>query len=116
MALRALQQRNVDVGVLWETNPTLGIHMRYGAGYTIWVTNSYSRHQGGFIVTWREKTGWQVEGIANYGPNVLSFVLTTGRRRWYVVEAYVPPNNAPTIPCVDEALGQAAKGEEIIFL
>ena len=62
------------------------------------------------------KTGWQVEGISNYGPNVVSFLLTTGRRRWYVVGAYVPPNDASTIAHVEQALGKVAKGVEFIIL
>ena len=41
--------------------------------------------------------GWQVEGVANYGQNVVSFVLTMGRQIWYVVGAYMPPNDVPTI-------------------
>ena len=60
-------------------------------------------------MAWREKAGWQVEGIANYGPNVVSFVLKMGRQRWYFVGEYVPPNNAPIIARVEEALGQASK-------
>ena len=71
---------------------------------------------GGVVVTWREKSGWQVEGIANYGPNVVSFLLTTGRRRWYIVGAYVPPNNTPTFTRVDQALDQASKVVEVVLL
>ena len=103
-ALRALQQRNVDVGVLQETKIPKGIHMRYGSGYTVCATQSEIRHQGGVAVAWREKAGWQVEGIANYGPNVVSFLLMTGRCRWYVFGVYVPPNNAPNVDHVEQAL------------
>ena len=80
-ALRDLQQGNVDVGVLQETNITKGIHTCYGAGYSVRETQAESRHMGGAEVVWIEKVGWQVEGIANYGPNVVSFLLTSGRRR-----------------------------------
>ena len=47
---------------------------------------------------------------------MVSFVLTTGRRRWYVVGSYVPPNEAPDIVRMEEALGQAAKGLDIILM
>ena len=52
---------------------------------------------GGVAVTWRANVGWQVEGFSNFGPNVVSFWGMTGRRRWYVVGAYVPSNNNPTV-------------------
>ena len=50
-----------------------------------------------------------VEGIANYGLNVVSFVWATLRRIWYVVGAYMPPNDAPAIVRVEEALRQTVK-------
>ena len=50
---------------------------------------------------WREKAGWQVEGIDNYVLNVVIFLLTTGRQRWYVVGAYMPPNDAPNVARVE---------------
>ena len=79
-ALRALQQGNVDVGVLQETKLTRGVHTRYGDGYSVWEKYMESRHQRIVAVAWKDKAGWQVEGISNYGPNVVSFVLTMGRQ------------------------------------
>ena len=64
----------------------------------------------------RDKAGWQVEDISNYGPNVVSFVLAAGCQRCYVVGVYVPLKDAPTIARVEEALVQAVKGLEIILL
>ena len=59
---------------------------------------------GGVSVIWREEVGWQIEGITNLEQNVVSLLLTTGSRRYYVVGAYVPPENAPTVYCIDQAL------------
>ena len=115
-ALRALQQGNVDIRVLQDTKLTRGIHMRYGAGYSVLVTHAEIIHWGGVAAVWMEKAGWQVEGIANYGPSVVTSVLTTGWRIWYVVGAYVTLNDAPTIAHVEEALIQASKGVDIILL
>ena len=42
--------------------------------------------------------------------------MTTGWQRWYVVGAYVPPNNQPTVERWEKALGKAAKGTEVILL
>ena len=67
-------------------------------------------------MAWREKVGWQVEGFANYGPTMVILWLTTGRRIWYVVGSYVPPNSESTVAQVGEALGKAAKGVEVLLL
>ena len=88
-----------------------GIHARQGAGFSpVWTTVAESRHRGGISVVWREDAGWQVEGIINFGPNVASFLLTLGSRRWYVARAYVPPNDAPAVHHAEQALEAAPKG------
>ena len=47
--------------------------------------------------------------MKNFGPNVVSFTITSGKRQWYVVRAYVPPNNQLAVHRVMQALarGQA---------
>ena len=47
---------------------------------------------------------------------MVSLWLTTGRRRWYVIGEYVPPKEEPNIARVEHALGNAAKGVEVIVL
>ena len=51
-----------------------------------------------------------VEGVWNFGPNVASFIITSGRKRWYGVGAYVPPNNLPTINWIRQLLEYGPKG------
>ena len=51
---------------------------------------------GGVTIFWREAKGWGVEGVWSFGPNVFSFIITSGRKRWYSVGAYVLPNDLPT--------------------
>ena len=46
VALRALRQGNVDMGILQETKLTDGIHARQGEGYSVWVTEAESRQRG----------------------------------------------------------------------
>ena len=75
-----------------------------------------SRHQGGVSVVWRGHAGWQVEEIVSFGRNVASFLLTSGLRRWYIVGAYVPPNETPAIRCIKQVLEEAPKGMEVILL
>ena len=79
-ALRALQQGNVDLGFLHETNLEQGIHTRHSTGYDVWETEAESWHWGEVVVVWRAAKGLQVEGTAKFCPNVVSFLLTLGAR------------------------------------
>ena len=49
-----------------------------------------------------------------YGPNVISFKVVTGRRRWYIIGCYIAPNNARTIERVVTALGDQPRGTALI--
>ena len=91
--LRELQQGNVGISILQEAKLNGGIHRRYSAGCRVWETEAESRHRGGIAVVCREAAGWQVEGVTHYGPNVVSFKIYAGWNHWYVVGAYMPPNN-----------------------
>ena len=104
------------MGVLQETKLTDGIHAHQGEGYSVWVTEAESRHRGVIVVFWREDVGWQVEGIVNFGPNMVRLFLTSWSGRWYVVGAYVPPNYAPAVHHIKQALEVAPKGMEVIML
>ena len=57
-----------------------------------------------------------MEGIVNFGPNVTSFLLKSGSHRWYVVGAYVPPNDAPAVHRIKKAFEDAPKGMKVILL
>ena len=46
---------------------------------------------------YREVAGFAVEEVRQYGPNVLSFEVVSGRRRWYIIGCYLSPDDAQTI-------------------
>ena len=71
---------------------------------------------GGIEVVWREEAGWQVEEMGKFGLNIVSFLLTLGAWRWYVVGAYVPPKNMPMLHQAEQALEAKQKGVETILL
>jgi exonuclease III len=103
-ALRAMGQMNVDLGVFQETKLTGGIHTRRSARYQVLATDAPSAHQGGIAVFWRDSPQWQVEAYRAYGPNVVSFQLTSGKYPWYVVGAYIPPADTVTLEHISKAL------------
>ena len=49
-ALHSLQQGNVGISILQETNMTEGIYMRY----KLWTEGVEIRHRGGIYMVWRE--------------------------------------------------------------
>ena len=67
-------------------------------------------------MVWRAATGCQVENTASFGPNVVSFLLILGARQWYIVGAYMPPNDGPRMHCVEQALQAVPKGLELILM
>ena len=68
------------------------------------ATEADSRNQGGIVIVWREEEVWEVEGVRSFGPNVVSFTVTLVQKNWYVVGAYVPPNNLQAIHQIKYAL------------
>ena len=99
-----------------ETKLVQGIHTCYVSGYNVWAADSYSSRQRGLAVVWREESGCKVEGISNSRPNMVSFLLTTGSWRWYIVWAYVTPNDVPTFYHMYQALEAAPRGLEVVLL
>ena len=96
-ALRTLRKGKTDVGVLQEAKLMDRIRARQEEGYSAWATKAEIGRWVGIAVVWREYSGWQVKRVVNFGPNVSSFFLTSGLRRWYVIGAYVPPHGAPAV-------------------
>ena len=57
--------------------------------------------------------------MENYGANVVSFLLTLGSQRWYVVGAYVHPNTVHVAPVAhqeEQELAGKLKEVETILL
>ena len=42
--------------------------------------------------------------MRSFGPNVVSFTVILGWKRWYIVREYVPPNDLPTVQRITQAL------------
>ena len=57
-----------------------------------------------------------MEVTVNFGRTVASFLEMSGARKFYVVGAYVPPSNMPTVHYIEQALVAAPKYVEIILM
>ena len=108
--MHALHKGNVGIVVLLETKLTRGIHTRFSSGYKVWETEAKSRHWGGISIVWMKEWVWEVEGLHLFGPNLVSFTVTSGKKRWYVVGAYVPPNNFLAVQRITYELAFGTEG------
>jgi exonuclease III len=104
MALRAMNQMNVDIGILMETKLTDGIHTRQSSGYHVYTTSARSHSQGGMALFFRNSALWQVESIRRFGPNIISCQLVMSQRRIPVVGAYIPLADESTLEFIRQAM------------
>ena len=113
-ALRGMAQANIDLGVFQETKCTDGIYTRESARYRVVATDAPSRHRGGVALFYRPLSLFAVEAVREYGPDVLSFEVATGGRRWYIIGCYLAPDDARTIERVVTALGDQPCGTALL--
>ena len=55
-----------------------------------------------------------MEAVREYGPNVMSFEVATGARRWYIIGCYLAPDDTSTIERVVAALRDRPKGTALV--
>ena len=55
-----------------------------------------------------------VEAVERFGTNVLGFQVATGERRWYIVGAYIAPEDEETMEKVVTAIGRKPRGAELM--
>ena len=113
-AIRGMEQANLDMGIMQDTKITDGVYTRASAGYRVVATDAPSLHSGGIAMFYREGAGFAVEEVMPYGPNVISFEVLTGRRRWYIIGCYLAPDDARTVERVVTALGDQPRGTALI--
>ena len=90
-ALRGMAQANIDLGVFQETKCTNVLYTRASDGYCVIATDASRRHRGAVAIFYMAEANFAVEEVREYGPNVLSFKVVTGRRQWYIIGCYIAP-------------------------
>ena len=104
----------MDLGIFQETKCTDGIYTRESAGYLVVATDAPSRHRGGVALFYRPSPLFAAEAVQEYGPNVMSFEVATGARRWYIIGCYLAPDDTSMIERVVTALGDRPKGTALV--
>ena len=55
-----------------------------------------------------------MEAVEKFGPNVLGFQVATGEQRWYIVGAYIAPEDEETMERVVAEIGRKPRGAEMM--
>jgi hypothetical protein len=67
--------------------------MKSLSGYLVLALKATSPHQRGVGLIWREDhDGFEVETIRPLTPNLMSFQLVMGNKRYYLMGIYIPLN------------------------
>jgi len=101
--LREMQRMEVDLVLLTETKLPHERYTRYAFGYQVCASKAVSHHQGGVAFAWKEGPHWHLESQRPHGPNVISGIVVSGRRRWLLIGAYLPLDarrRAPDLPLI----------------
>ena len=106
----------MDLGILQETKCIEGIYTHDLDGYHIVATDAPRRHRGGVALFYRPSSLFAVEDVRQFGPNVLSFHLAMGERRWYIIGCYLAPEDTSTIERVVAALKERSKGTKLVVV
>ncbi len=117
-AAASLAQMRVGLAVLTETKLVDDRHPKTASGYTIMCSKAVSRHQGGVALVWKENNPkFEVESVLfNNGPNIVTFQLTTGDKRFYVIGIYVPPDSSNGVGDLRRAWEACPQGCKLIVL
>ena len=87
-----------------------GIHTRESAGYRILVANTPIQHQVGVVVLFHLLARFKLEAHQFHDPNVFSFHLDLGGKKWFFVGCYLVTDYASTIERVVTAISQLPNG------
>ena len=114
VALRAMEQMNVDFGVFQEMKVTKDdIRTRFSSGYRLVCTDAASSHQGGVALFYRELDFFSVESVQRWGPNVISFVMTTGNQSFGCIGGYIQLDNTTTVQFIQKAMEYQTEGVSV---
>ena len=66
-------------------------------------------------VFYRDAPNFHAEALHQHWPNMLSFQVVSGGRRWFVSGCYLAPDNAVTIKCVVGGIEKRTRREVLLM-
>jgi hypothetical protein len=92
-AAKGLAQMGVNCADLTEVKIMNGKYPRCTSGFKIISSKATSHSQGGIALLWNKGHAcFEVEAAKIVTPNLLTFQLVTGYKRFYVMGIYISPN------------------------
>jgi hypothetical protein len=93
-AAKGLEQMGVGLAILMETTVTDDCHPRLMSGYKILASKAANHNQGGVTLLWKENCGdYEVELARIATPDLVTFQLVTGDKRFDCMGVYIPPTD-----------------------
>jgi hypothetical protein len=81
------------------------------------VSKATSHKQGGIALIWKEGlSSFEVEAACIVTPNLLTFQLVTGYKRFYVMGTYIPPNDTTGVDALWAAWNACPDGCALIVM
>jgi exonuclease III len=117
-SLRCMKTMGIDIGFLLETKLIKGFHATNCEGYEIFATESNNQHQGGAALFYRKSDNFHTEGTKSFGPNVIMTLLISGKKRWRLIGAYVPPSetDGSTLEYIQQAASFGSTKTPLILM
>ena len=98
----------VGLAVLTETKLKDDCYTRLVSGFKILASKATSHNPGGIALLWKENhPGYKVESAQIVTPNLLTFQLVTGDKRFHCMDMYTPPTDTMG---VEGCLGSLSTG------
>ena len=90
---KGLAKMGVGCAILFEMKITNERYARTTLGYKVLVTKAPKKYQVGITLLWQpEQKAFEIEATKIVTPNLITFQLVTGDKRYYVIGIYIPPN------------------------
>ena len=103
-AAKGLAQMGVGCALLTEVKITDDRYTKFASGYKIIASKATSHSQGGIALLWKENHQFfEVEAATIATPNLMTFQLVTGYKRFYVMGTYIPPNDTTGVDALRTA-------------
>ncbi len=111
-----MAEMDIDFGILVETKITAGIYTHFLSSYNVFASNAVSVRQGGIAHFWKPNKLYEIEEWRMHGPNVITFVVVLGGKRYYAVGCYTSPTNLTMLTHVEAAWNECPIGHIPILL
>jgi hypothetical protein len=93
-AAKGLAQMGIEAAILREMKITGNRYPKLTLGYKVISSKATTNKQGGIALLWKEgHSSFEAEAACVVTPNLLTFQLVTGYKRFYVMGIYIPPND-----------------------